>query len=549
MNEDNKLLNNDSREEQAIYRDQIISEYRNNPLIEALPDILSKEEVVKKLLYYPEFNHWERTLEPHLRLHTIQRLFSYFQPLNIHIDLERRISRMIRQGYIHRNPLDREFVQLYGEGHEAIINKDYSLMTSNASTSANSMMLIGISGTGKTQSLNRILSLYPKVIVHSKYKTNLMSQYQVTWLKIDIPHDGSVKGFCVQVLVEIDNLLGTNYYSKLNKGNASANTMLPIICQIARRCGIGLIIVDEVQHLSLAKSGGAEKMLNFFVTLINTINIPVVMVGTNKAMDVLSKQLRFSRRQVGQGDIYFDRIKDSSNASWNLFADPLFDYQWTKREIDNRKEIKDALYEESQGIFDLAIKLYAMSQVRAISTGKEELSVEIIRKTADESFKIIKPILDAIKSGNQSKLLIYDDLKPIEFNDYLIEHQSTININSRIKEIQDEIKKTTSNKSVISEEVLLKLISLGYDHIKSRKLIEEALRTQNDIDSEKELIKAVFRIMDEKDTIEDRAKIKYPKDKVTLKNNDIRSIVQEGMKDELSSYNSLKRAGLIWTIQ
>ena len=182
MNEDNKLLNNDSREEQAIYRDQIISEYRNNPLIEALPDILSKEEVVKKLLYYPEFNHWERTLEPHLRLHTIQRLFSYFQPLNIHIDLERRISRMIRQGYIHRNPLDREFVQLYGEGHEAIINKDYSLMTSNASTSANSMMLIGISGTGKTQSLNRILSLYPQVIVHSKYKTNLMSQYQVTWL-------------------------------------------------------------------------------------------------------------------------------------------------------------------------------------------------------------------------------------------------------------------------------------------------------------------------------------------------------------------------------
>jgi len=39
---------------------------------------------------------------------------------------------------------------------------------------------------------------------------------------------------------------------------------------LAHTHGLGLLIIDEIQHLSQAKSGGSEKMLNFFVTLVNT---------------------------------------------------------------------------------------------------------------------------------------------------------------------------------------------------------------------------------------------------------------------------------------
>ena len=53
--------------------------------------------------------------------------------------------------------------------------------------------------------------------------------------------------------------------------------------QISNHHAIGLLVIDEIQHLSVNKSGGAEKMLNFFVTLVNTVGLPVVMVGTPKA--------------------------------------------------------------------------------------------------------------------------------------------------------------------------------------------------------------------------------------------------------------------------
>ena len=51
--------------------------------------------------------------------------------------------------------------------------------------------------------------------------------------------------------------------------------------QIANVHAIGVLIIDEIQHLSMSKSGGVEKMLNFFVTLVNVIGLPVVMIGLN----------------------------------------------------------------------------------------------------------------------------------------------------------------------------------------------------------------------------------------------------------------------------
>ena len=47
----------------------------------------------------------------------------------------------------------------------------------------------------------------------------------------------------------------------------------------------------------------------------------------------------------------------------------LWDYQWTKKEVPLTPEISDIMYEESQGIIDIAVKLYAMAQIRAIYSG------------------------------------------------------------------------------------------------------------------------------------------------------------------------------------
>lgn len=95
----------------AEYKEQLIEEYKGNPFIEALPEIKSKEEVIESLAMYPIYSDAERVLEDHIRIHIIsERLFNVFQPLPRHISLENRISIMIRNGYMSRNPLSKEYV-------------------------------------------------------------------------------------------------------------------------------------------------------------------------------------------------------------------------------------------------------------------------------------------------------------------------------------------------------------------------------------------------------------------------------------------------------
>lgn len=55
-------------------------------------------------------------------------------------------------------------------------------------STAQSMLLIGCSGYGKTTSLIRTLSAYPQVIYHRNFNIE-----QVVYLKIDCSHNGSLK--------------------------------------------------------------------------------------------------------------------------------------------------------------------------------------------------------------------------------------------------------------------------------------------------------------------------------------------------------------------
>lgn len=121
----------------------------------------------------------------------------------------------------------------------------------------------------------------------------------------------------------IDNLLGTNYFSNYAERARNINEMLPNIAQVAANHCIGVLVIDEIQRLSKAKSGGAEAMLDFFVQLVNIIGIPVVLVGTYKALPILSDAISQMRRGTGQGDLVWDRMEFDDQ--WELLMESLWD--------------------------------------------------------------------------------------------------------------------------------------------------------------------------------------------------------------------------------
>lgn len=532
----------------AIYTDQLLNEYKSNPFIEALPPIFSYDKAEEYLHYNPDYNTKERELDPHYRYHCVQRLFQYFQPLNMHFDIEQRISRVIRQGYISRNPLRPE--------NASDMQKIYRMMKENNAqldnirltpVSSSGFTIIGFSGVGKTKAVERILSLYPQIIIHTKYKKQDLNQYQLVWLKLDCPHDGSVKGLCTNFFLEIDRLLGDNSYNKYASGrNTTTDTMIPRMAQIARRHGLGVLIIDEIQFLNMAKSGGQAKMLNFFTSLVNVIGIPVILIGTSKALPVLQGEFRQARRGSGQqGDIVWENMK--KDEYWNLLIEGMWEFQWTKKETELTKELSDVLYDESQGIIDIAIKLYAMAQLRAIAIGKEVLSPAIIRQVANDNLKLVRPMLLALKSGIKSEIEKYGDIIPIDLDSFCQDHERILKLNQRIKQSKASHKQKELDKSELLQHAVIKLLEFGIESEIAKKAVNDVINTNNSNIDLSKLIKESM-IIALKDDIDKAEKKKNRKPTLINKNrdnNDLRVIVEEGRKQNMSAYQALKAAGVI----
>ena len=94
----------------AEYHEPEIEPYRNNPLLECLPLSLSKSDLLAALVQSPAYSDAEQKESNEKRLLLMDAsLEGFFQPLLRHVRLEQSVSRMIRSGYIGRNPLALDF--------------------------------------------------------------------------------------------------------------------------------------------------------------------------------------------------------------------------------------------------------------------------------------------------------------------------------------------------------------------------------------------------------------------------------------------------------
>ena len=243
----------------TYYNEQIVPDYQGNPFIEALPPIWLRAQSIHGLTISPDFHAGERELEAEHRIHCVRRLFRYFQPLDTHIDIEQRISIAIRQGYVARNPIVPDHARRLTVGYEAIQKKDICVYgTYPMKSTSDGFTIIGMSGVGKTTAVERILSLYPQYIDHVSYQGKSFFVKQLVWLKIDCPFDGSLKGLCFSFFSAFDKALGTEYYQMHCSRTTTVDMLLPKMAQISTTHGLGLLVIDEIQHLSQANSGVSQ---------------------------------------------------------------------------------------------------------------------------------------------------------------------------------------------------------------------------------------------------------------------------------------------------
>ncbi|MFE8698293.1 ATP-binding protein [Cytobacillus sp. FJAT-53684] len=441
------FLQNGMEAVEAEYHQFPLEEYNSNPLIQALPPLMDKESIIKKLKSPISFKEEERNMDSAYRLHMIYRLYKLYQPMPIHLNIWKTIFTLIYQGYIARNPFDKEYRRYINQTGKKIINRTFDINTrADFRTTASCATLIGYSGIGKTSCVSRVISNIPQIIVHNQYDNQHFNQIQISHLTLQTPSNSSLKALTLQFFMKVDELIGTNTFQKHVSRNLSTDAMLPLVGQVAQNLAIGTLIIDEIQHL---QNRGIQQMMNYFVTLMNSFGVPILFIGTPASYSIFQNEFRIARRVSGNGEIIWNNMEN--NNEFRFFLESIWKYQWNRIFTPLSEEMIKVFYEETQGVSDLIIKLFINVQEVCISIGKEEFTVEMIQKVAKEKFKLMKPMIDAIKSKNIYKMAQFEDLRKIEISDVPISNkEKLIQSPAKIKNVQQEVslnaKKTSEPK-------------------------------------------------------------------------------------------------------
>lgn len=390
----------------AVYTQPSNPSHLGNPLIEALPAPKDRTEWFKSLMLRPVYNPSERFGDEATRLDAIQAILRFHQPDGTDVEIAFKTDRCLRWGYVCRNPLSSDYPRLYlpNKGGEKYNIPAYEHRTYGFS-------IIGISGIGKTTTMEMILNKYPQVIEHHEYQGRMLFMKQVVWLKVDIPADGLVKGFCMAYFRRLDTVLGTDYAETMAKRRATLDTMVSCMEKTVITHNIGILVLDELQHLAGVSPSQAETMLNFLVTIVNTLGIPIITIGTPKALELYGKELQQAKRGSGQGSVFWDRIKDRS--SWSRFMKAMWQYQYTREEVPLTGSLDEAFYSEAQGIPFVAVHLYKLVQERAILNRTETFSEKDVHMAASRDLKLTEPMRRALREGKEVDLQNYLDIRPL----------------------------------------------------------------------------------------------------------------------------------------
>lgn len=391
-----------------------LPEHEANPFIMALPPPKSLQERYDSLAQRPDFSPADRDYKHHLRRYCVLRLRHYMEPLMPQLDLAERLEMVITAGYEGRNPN----TLAYRRGLLVSAEKLATSQAANAQPRAfqvdQSLSMIGFSvlgcpGMGKTATVERVIASYPPLVEHTLGD----SITQIPCLKIECPSLGSRKSFCLAFFKALDDRLGTKHFDRFTRKNISADTMVLHVQHLSYLYALGVLVVDEVQNLRRSPEG-PQAVLNFLVVMSNAIKVPVVLVGTMAALDILQNNLTGARRASGVGNQLWDRL--TRGVDWETFITDMWSYQWTKVETPLNDEIVEALYDESQGVVDIVIKLFMFAQLRIITLAEvderksEVMTAELIRKVAAEDLRIVKPMIVALRNDDRAAIAQFDDL-------------------------------------------------------------------------------------------------------------------------------------------
>lgn len=250
---------------------------------------------------------------PLARRHELVDIFkSIVVPSSAGIEFISSVQNILYQGLMQRNPRIKANRQRIRDTAEFKGTREKSVPW--FPSFASGAILEAITGMGKSQILDRYLSLLPTVIEHGAIPECQWAKLkQLVYLKVHMPSDGSRGGFLESAFLALDESIGSDYRQQYKRWTVERKTVVFLHLLSIHRCG--LLVVEEAQEKNLAHTAFAREFQTFFLRVLNW-GIPTVVLGNPLAFTELRSFSQDADRFSEGGWHTMLPVADPTDAEW-----------------------------------------------------------------------------------------------------------------------------------------------------------------------------------------------------------------------------------------
>lgn len=337
-----------------------------NSIINQLAEMKMGKDLISEMSVLPTYNDNIRSKNQAVRLIALSDLYDIYLPSEMSTEIYSKLYLALlrslqkksgRTATIQRNENNKLIRQ---QEHNGVIG------------GSDSFTIVGCSGIGKSSAINRAIDL---ITENGVIETQNPYTKIIPCVVVQCPFDCSTKGLLLEILRKVDEILGSNYYSKSLKGRITTDMLIGTVSQISLN-HIGMIIVDEIQNVTNSKNG--TSLVGMLTQLINNSGISICMVGTPESTVFFEQAMQLARRSLG---LHYSTLE--YNQYFYDFCKTLYSYQYTKKKTKITDSIVQWLYEHCGGIISVLVSLIHDAQEIAILNGIEQLNIV----TLNEAYK------------------------------------------------------------------------------------------------------------------------------------------------------------------
>lgn len=404
----------------AQYKPPLFPAYQGNPLIEAVEYLILRDEnaLVRKIrtvAVIPD-DIWEYD-ESNAR-DFISQLDDIYLPNNNAYPIYLSVVQQIKAAYKNRNPLTSKgqkyanqimrFVAAIKSGEDDVERylpeRNYS-----KTDTAKCSVATGLSGLGKSETIESVLSVIPQVIKHKSYDGQAFKLDQLVWVSFDVTSRNSIKGLAMNFFWAVDEAIGSNYAHLYNNERSSVDVYIGNMRLVCAKHCIGFVHVDECQHLLRNMKATHSASVSDLESLFNRIGIPMLMTCTPDGMklffqsneETIQEQLMVTRRLMSERVFKFEPMSNGSQ-TYALFFDEFLPDNVFKDTGVKTKEFRVRVHELTFGIPAVVARLLRLFFEAAITRKNYLLNGEsllLLEKVYAQHFEQISKIVKSIRNG------------------------------------------------------------------------------------------------------------------------------------------------------